>query len=74
MRKKEIVKLKNQASWLFKAHLEEVKLVTFKRSANHPQCHPAFIIFFRSNRNTYYNTYENSNISILNWVYNILYN
>ena len=30
--------------------------------------------FFGVNSNTYYNTYENSIISVLNRVYNILYN
>ena len=30
--------------------------------------------FFLVNSNTYYNTYKNSNISILIWVYNTLFN
>ena len=30
--------------------------------------------FFLVNSNTYQNTYENSNISVLNWVYNTLHN
>ena len=31
-------------------------------------------LFFLVNGNTYYNIHENSNISILNWVYNTLHN
>ena len=33
-----------------------------------------FFFFLIVKSNTYYNTYENSNTSILNRVYNILYN
>ena len=33
-----------------------------------------FFFFLIVNSNTYYNTHENSNISVLNRVYNILHN